>query len=116
MKRLVKQHVTQGVAQGAFGIRKKKPAPMAQKPFPDNVDPDIPDIVNAWRWFQTVDADDSGELDESARRLGDMHADNAEMRFSIIAKWIPIISYGIIACVMIYYIFKGYSRIYADLL
>jgi hypothetical protein len=65
MKRLVKQHVTQGVAQGAFGIRKKKPAPMAQKPFPDNVDPDIPDIVNAWRWFQTVDADDSGILEQS---------------------------------------------------
>ena len=60
--------------------------------------------------------EESGELDESARRLGKMHADNAEMRFSIIAKWIPIISYAIIACVMIYYIFKGYSQIYGNLL
>ena len=60
--------------------------------------------------------EESGELDESARRLGKMHADNAEMRFSIVAKWIPIISYGIIACVIIYYIFKGFSQIYGDIL
>ena len=60
--------------------------------------------------------EESGELDESARRLGDMHADNAEMRFTLIAQWTPRIIYGIVACVMIYYIFKGYSQIYADLL
>ena len=60
--------------------------------------------------------EESGELDESARRLGKMHADRAEMRFTIIAKWIPIISYGIIASVIIYYIFKGYSQIYGGLL
>jgi MSHA biogenesis protein MshG len=60
--------------------------------------------------------EESGELDESARRLGDMHADNAEMRFTLIAQWTPRIIYAIVGCVMIYYIFKGYSRIYADLL
>ena len=60
--------------------------------------------------------EESGELDESARRLGDMHADNAEMRFTLVAQWTPRIIYGVVACVMIYYIFKGYSRIYADLL
>jgi type II secretory pathway component PulF len=60
--------------------------------------------------------EESGELDESARRLGNMHADNAEIRFTLIAQWTPRIIYGIVACVMIYYIFKGYSRIYGDLL
>jgi type II secretory pathway component PulF len=58
--------------------------------------------------------EESGELDESARRLGNMHADNAEMRFSLIAEWIPRIIYGIVACVMVYYIFKGFSQIYGN--
>ena len=60
--------------------------------------------------------EESGELDESARRLGKMHADNAEMRFTLIAQWTPRIIYAIVACVMIYHIFKGFSRIYGDLL
>jgi type II secretory pathway component PulF len=60
--------------------------------------------------------EESGELDESARRLGDMHADNAELRFTLIAQWTPRLIYAIVACVMIYYIFKGYSQIYGGLL
>ncbi|MCD6175929.1 MAG: type II secretion system F family protein [Planctomycetes bacterium] len=59
--------------------------------------------------------EESGELDESARRLGNMHADNTEMRFSLIAQWTPRIIYAIVACVMIYYIFTGYSQIYGNL-
>lgn len=60
--------------------------------------------------------EESGELDESAWRLGNMHADNAEMRFSFIAQWIPIIIYAIVACVMAYHIIKGYSQIYGGLI
>lgn len=56
--------------------------------------------------------EESGELDESARRLGQMHADNAERRFAMIAQWTPRLIYAIVAGVMIYYIFKGYSQIY----
>jgi len=59
---------------------------------------------------------ESGELDESARRLGNMHADNAEMRFTLIAQWTPRIIYAIVACVMIYHIFKGFFQIYGDIL
>jgi MSHA biogenesis protein MshG len=59
--------------------------------------------------------EESGELDNSAWRLAQMHADNAEMRFSIIAQWIPRLIYAIVAGVMIYYIFKGYSQIYGNL-
>ena len=55
--------------------------------------------------------EESGELDESARRLGDMHADNAEMLFILIGQWVPRLMYAIVACVMIYYIFKGFSQI-----
>ncbi|MHC5181393.1 MAG: type II secretion system F family protein, partial [Planctomycetota bacterium] len=59
--------------------------------------------------------EESGELDNSAARLGKMHAENAQMRFEIIAQWIPRIVYAIVACVMIYYIFRGYSQIYGNL-
>ena len=59
--------------------------------------------------------EESGELDNSAARLGRMHAENAQMRFEIIAQWIPRIVYAIVACVMIYYIFRGYSQIYGNL-
>ncbi len=60
--------------------------------------------------------EESGELDESARRLGNVHAENAEMRFTLIAQWSPRIIYAIVSCVVIYCIFKGYSQIYGDLL
>lgn len=60
--------------------------------------------------------EESGELDESARRLGEMHADNAEMRFTMIAEWTPRIIYAIVAVVMVYYVFKGYSQIYGGVL
>jgi type II secretory pathway component PulF len=60
--------------------------------------------------------EESGELDESAGRLGNMHADNAEMRFAMIAQWTPRIIYAIVSGVMIYYVLKGYSQIYGDLL
>lgn len=59
--------------------------------------------------------EESGELDVSTWRLSQMHADNAEMRFSIIAQWVPRLIYAIVAGVMIYYIFVGYSQIYGNL-
>ena len=60
--------------------------------------------------------EESGEIDESARRLGNMYSDNAEMRFALIAEWVPRIVYAIVSCVMVYYIFKGFSQIYGDVL
>lgn len=59
--------------------------------------------------------EESGDLDDAARRLGDMHAYNAEMRFTAIAQWTPRLIYGIVCMVMIYYIFKGYAQIYGGL-
>ena len=60
--------------------------------------------------------EESGELDDSARRLADMHAFNAELRFTAIAQWVPRIIYGIVCMVMIYYILKGFSQIYGNLI
>jgi type II secretory pathway component PulF len=59
--------------------------------------------------------EESGELDNTAYRLAKMHAENAEMRFSILAQWTPRIVYAIVAGVMIYYIFTGYAQIYGNL-
>lgn len=59
--------------------------------------------------------EESGDLDDSARRLGDMHAYNAEVRFTAIAQWFPRLVYAVVCLVMIYYIFKGYSQIYGGL-
>ena len=59
--------------------------------------------------------EESGELDNSAQRLSQLYAENAEMRFSILAQWIPRLIYVLVAGVMIYYIFKGYMQIYGNL-
>ncbi len=60
--------------------------------------------------------EESGDLDDAAWRLGNMHAYNAEMKFHTLAEWTPRIIYGIVAMVMIHYIFKGYSKIYSGLM
>lgn len=59
--------------------------------------------------------EESGDLDDAARRLGEMHAYNAEFKFHAIALWLPRIIYAIVAMTMIYFIFKGYGRIYGGL-
>ena len=59
--------------------------------------------------------EESGDLDDSARRLADMHAYNAELRFTAIAQWVPRIIYGIVCLVMIHLVFKSYSQIYGNL-
>ena len=67
-KYAVKKNMNQDTGtHGGFGLRKKKKnmAPLDLKRFPEGIDPDIPDIVNAWKWFQTVDADGSGILEKS---------------------------------------------------
>jgi len=68
------------------------------------------EFVSVWQV-----GEESGELDNSAYRLAKMHAENAEMRFTIVAQWTPWIVYAIVAGVMIYYIFTGYSRVYGNL-
>ena len=59
--------------------------------------------------------EESGDLDDAARRLGQMHSYNAEFKFHLIAQWLPRIFYAIVAITMIHFIFKGYSMIYGGL-
>ena len=70
-----------------------------------------PEFIDLW----TV-GEESGQLDDSAWRLSVMHTRNAENRFAILAQWTPRIVYAIVAGVMIYYIFTGYSQIYGSVL
>jgi type II secretory pathway component PulF len=69
------------------------------------------EFISLWKT-----GEESGMLDDTAWRLSAMHAENAERRFATIAQWTPRLVYVIVACVMIYYIFKGYSQIYGNLL
>ncbi len=57
--------------------------------------------------------EDSGDLDDAAFRLGRMHADNAEAKWTAIAQWTPRLVYAVVAMVMIYFILKGYSQIFS---
>lgn len=59
--------------------------------------------------------EETGDLDTSAARLGNNYGEQAERRFAALAVWIPRLVYAIVAVVMIYYIFKGYSQIYGNL-
>lgn len=73
--------------------------------------PTLPaDFINLWQV-----GEDSGELDNATRRLADLYAERAEMRFTMISRVFPWIVYFIVAAVMVYYIFKGYSQIYGNL-
>lgn len=73
--------------------------------------PSLPsEFVNLWQV-----GEESGELDDSAWRLGDFYAEKAESRFVAISQWAPRVVYAIVASIMIYYIFKGYSLIYGNL-
>lgn len=70
-----------------------------------------PEFINLWQV-----GEESGQLDDATWRLSKMHAENAKMRFKLIAEWTPRIIYAIVACVMIYYIFTGFSKIYGNIL
>jgi len=59
--------------------------------------------------------EESGELDESAARLGEMHADSAERTFKMAAKLFPFIMYLVIIGVLAFSIITFYMRLYSDI-
>jgi type IV pilus assembly protein PilC len=59
--------------------------------------------------------EESGELDESAARLGNMHAENAERIFSLVAKLLPFGIYLIVIAVIAYFIITYYMKIFSGL-
>ena len=59
--------------------------------------------------------EESGDLDDAARRLGEMYAESAERKFTALAQWAPRLIYAIVCMVMIYYVFRGYSQIFSHI-
>jgi type II secretory pathway component PulF len=59
--------------------------------------------------------EESGELDESAARLGTMHAENAERIFGLVAKLLPFGIYLIVIFVIAYFIITYYMKIFSGL-
>ncbi|MHC4524203.1 MAG: type II secretion system F family protein [Planctomycetota bacterium] len=55
--------------------------------------------------------EESGELDQSTWRLGDMHAQNAEFKFNLIAEWVPRLIYFIILGLLVYAVIYAISMI-----
>lgn len=68
------------------------------------------DFINIWQV-----GEESGELDESAARLGDMRAESAERIFSIVSKMLPFGIYLIVLFVIAYFIIKGFMAIYSSM-
>lgn len=59
--------------------------------------------------------EESGELDDSARRLADMHADNAENYFGIVAKLFPMLIYFMIIGVLAFFIIKAFLYLFSQM-
>lgn len=60
--------------------------------------------------------EESGDLDESARRLANMHADNAENYFTILAKMIPLLIYFIIIGVLAFFIIAAFLSLFSRMI
>ncbi|MCE5187029.1 MAG: type II secretion system F family protein [Planctomycetaceae bacterium] len=56
--------------------------------------------------------EESGELDESAGRLGDMYAENAERTFGLVSRLLPFGIYLIVILVIAYFIVTGFMKIF----
>lgn len=58
--------------------------------------------------------EESGELDESAARLGDMHAENAERIFGLVSKLLPFGVYLLVVGLIAYFIITYYMKIFSS--
>ncbi len=60
--------------------------------------------------------EETGGLDDMAKKLADNYADSAEFRFKEFARWFPRVVYFIVMIAMVIAVFKGFQVIYGDLL
>ncbi|MBL7215859.1 MAG: type II secretion system F family protein [Phycisphaerae bacterium] len=60
--------------------------------------------------------EESGDMDESARRLADIHADNAENYFTVLAKITPLLLYFIILGLLAFFIVTTFLSFYSQAL
>jgi type IV pilus assembly protein PilC len=59
--------------------------------------------------------EETGELDRTADKIGEISADRADLLFTEFARWFPWVVYAIIAGIMVYMIFTMWSQIYGSL-
>jgi type II secretory pathway component PulF len=59
--------------------------------------------------------EETGQLDKVTRRLAIQTQERAEMMITELATWLPRIAYWIVCIMLIWGIFKGYSKIYGNL-
>ena len=50
--------------------------------------------------------EESGELDKTAAKIGEIAADRADLFFTLFAQWLPIVIWAAIAMVMIYMVLQ----------
>lgn len=66
------------------------------------------ELVEMWKV-----GEETGNLDEVTKRLAQQNTEAAEFWFAEFVRWFPRFVYLLFALLMIYYVFKGYSRIYS---
>ena len=59
--------------------------------------------------------EETGDLDESAARLGRIYGENAQRGFEAVAVWIPRLVYFAVCAMMVYAILTGFTKIYGGL-
>jgi type II secretory pathway component PulF len=85
----------------------KQGTPMS-KGFSQNLDPEFLELWSV--------GEESGELDKTSGKLGQIYLDKAQFRFEILAQWLPKIVYFAIMAVMAYQALKGFQAVYGGLL
>lgn len=80
--------------------------PMSQG-FNRNLDTEFLELWNI--------GEESGNLDKSSEKLGQIYIEKAKFRFELIANWAPKLLYFVIMGVMAYMIIKLFSQIYGNL-
>jgi len=68
------------------------------------------EFINIWQV-----GEETGQLDDSAYRLGNMHAENAQRHFTMLAKIVPFVIYLIVIFLIAFFIIMAYSKLYGTL-
>lgn len=81
----------------------------AGEPMGDGLSSKLPiELVEMWKV-----GEETGNLDEVTKRLAQQNAEAAEFWFAEFVRWFPYFVYFLIALMMIYYVFQGWSQIYS---
>jgi len=85
----------------------KQGTPMS-KGFSQNL---APEFLELWSV-----GEESGELDKTSAKLGQIYLDKAQFRFEMLAQWLPKIVYFAIMAFMAYQVIKGFQTVYGGVM